>query len=237
MIDKQMHVIPIGQLRSPFKEKFGLPRQAGLIQYANASIEFYPPYNEATAFSGLENFSHIWLTFHFHLNDHRKWRPLIRPPRLGGNEKIGVFASRASYRPNGIGMSAVKLLKVHIESGKASLEITCPDLLDGTPILDIRPYIAYSDRIQDTHCSFAQQPPEQTLAVKFSAQGLTDLKKLEGKRYGNLKRLIEETIGYDPRPAYKTQNDPRQYGIRLYDLNIRWHVNNNIAEVLTVQTE
>ena len=103
---------PIGILHSPFKEKFGIPRQAGLIKSAHAYVEFFPPYNDVNAFKGLEQFSHIWLTFGFHQNNADKWRPLIRPPRLGGNEKIGVFSSRSSFRPNSLGMSAVKLIKI-----------------------------------------------------------------------------------------------------------------------------
>jgi tRNA-Thr(GGU) m(6)t(6)A37 methyltransferase TsaA len=227
---------PIGILRSPFKEKFGIPRQAGLIKSAYAQVEFFPPYNDCNAFKGLENFSHIWLTFGFHQNNIDKWRPLIRPPRLGGNEKVGVFASRSPFRPNGLGMSVVRLINIETQKKTTSLKIDCPDILDGTPIFDIKPYIKYSDSIPSAHCGFAQDTPAAILSVNFSAQSLMNLEHLKPEYEENLELLIKETLSFDPRPAYhQSQKDNnREYGIKLYDLNIRWRVVSNNAEVLSV---
>jgi len=228
---------PIGILHSPFKEKFGIPRQAGLIHSAHAHIEFFSPYNDTNAFKGLDDFSHIWLTFGFHQNNIDKWRPLIRPPRLGGNEKIGVFASRSSFRPNGLGMSVVKLIDIETKGNITSLKIQCPDMLDGTPIFDIKPYIEYSDSVNNAQCGFAQDIPVTKLSVKFTPQSLVDLEHLKPEYGEEISCLITETLSYDPRPAYhQAQKDiNREYGIRLYDLNIRWRVTVNDAEVLSIQ--
>jgi len=230
-------VKPIGILHSPFKEKFGIPRQAGLIHSVHAHIEFFSPYNDANAFKGLESFSHIWLTFGFHQNNVEKWRPLIRPPRLGGNEKVGVFASRSSFRPNGLGMSVVKLIDVETENNITCLKIDCPDILDGSPIFDIKPYIQYSDSIENAQCGFAQDIPEAKLSVKFTEQSLINLAQLKSEYGEKIEHLITETLSFDPRPAYhQTQKDNnREYGIRLYDLNIRWKATNDCAEVLSIQ--
>jgi len=236
---KTLEITPIGKLHSPFKEKFGIPRQPGLIKSASASIEFFAPFNDPNAFKGLENFSHIWLTFCFHQNDNQKWRPLIRPPRLGGNEKVGVFASRSSFRPNSLGMSVVELLAVELNSGICSLEIACPDILDGTPIFDIKPYIDYSDSLKNARCGFAQHTPEAKLKIEFSDHCETVLKKLSKNYKGCLKALIEETLSYDPRPAYhQTRQDSlgREYGIRLYDLNVRWRFfKGGVVEVNSIE--
>jgi len=227
---------PIGILHSPFKEKFGIPRQAGLIHSAYGRIEFYPPYNDTNAFKGLDNFSHIWLTFGFHQNNIDKWRPLIRPPRLGGNEKIGVFASRSSFRPNGLGISVVKLLNVETKKNITSLKIACPDILDGTPIFDIKPYIKYSDSINSAQCSYAQDMPATKLSVSFTPQCLVGLEQLKLEYGEDIEHLIIETLSFDPRPAYHQaqSNHEKEYGIRLYDLNIRWRATLDRAEIVSI---
>jgi len=228
---------PIGILHSPFKEKFGIPRQAGLIQSAHAHIEFFSPYNDANAFKGLDTFSHIWITFGFHQNNVDKWRPLIRPPRLGGNAKIGVFASRSSFRPNGLGMSVVKLINIETANNTTSLKVDCPDILDGSPIFDVKPYIQYSDSIENARCGFAQDTPVAKLSVKFTAQSIIDLEYLKSEYGEEIGCLIKETLSFDPRPAYhQAQKDnSREYGIRLYDLNVRWKATIDCAEVLSIQ--
>ena len=232
-----LEIKPIGILSSPFKEKFGIPRQSGLVQSADARINLLPPYNDPNAFKGLDNFSHIWLSFGFHQNDTEKWRPLIRPPRLGGNEKIGVFASRSSFRPNGLGMSVVKLISIETQNNSTSLKIECPDMLDGTPIFDIKPYIAYSDSIPDALCGFAQEEPQAKLSVNFTTKSLQELTEIEPSPPKNIEQLIREALALDPRPAYhlKQDNSDRIYGIRLYDFNIRWTVRSNFAEVISIQ--
>jgi len=235
MNNSTFELTPIGKLLSPFKEKFGIPRQPGLIQSCSATIELSSPYNNADAVRGLEGFSHIWLIFGFNQHDPSNWKPLIRPPRLGGNQKVGVFASRSSFRPNGLGMSLVELRNININSGTASLEIACPDILDGTPIFDIKPYIAYSDSVDNAICSYANTAPIPLMVVSFSNKS-EDILELIAKDYDcNLRSLIKETLSFDPRPAYKAAEDSREYGIYLYDLNIIWKVSGQEIEVISIQ--
>lgn len=229
----QYSVSPIAYVRSPFKDKFGIPRQPGLITAANAQLEFIAPYDNPDAFEGLDAFSHLWLSFIFHLNDYQHWRPKVRPPRLGGNTKLGVFATRSSFHPNGLGLSCVKLNEIIIEQGKVKLGISCPDLVDGTPILDIKPYVSYADAIENAESGFAPESPSASLSVDFTDKGLNILAKHESK-LPKLKKLISEVLSFDPRPAYKQNHDDRVYGIRLYDLDIKWQVKGNVALVLDI---
>jgi tRNA (adenine37-N6)-methyltransferase len=226
---------PIGKIHSPFKEKFGLPRQANLLSNTSAFIELYPPYNDPDAVKGLSGFTHIWLTFAFHKNSSNAWRPLIRPPRLGGNEKIGVFASRSPFRPNGLGLSLAELKAVNINDNSTELLIACPDLLDGTPIFDIKPYIHYADSAKTSKCAYAEEAPKAKLAVNFEAQAQSVIEDIKQHYPGNLVQLIIETLAYDPRPAYKAKKaDDKTYKLRLYDLDVCFRVNENIASVLEV---
>ncbi len=227
---QQLLIKPIGILRSPFTEKFGIPRQANLIQSAYAEVKLHSPFNNPDALSGLENFSHIWLTFNFHLNNQEKWRPMIRPPRLGGNKKVGVFASRSPFRPNNLGQSLVALREIKVSNHQASIIIACPDLLDGTPIYDIKPYIHYADSNDKAECAFAETQPQASLKVAFSPECLTKLAHFSELYPSDLKSLIEEVISYDPRPAYKqSQQDKRTYKLRLYDLDLSFSVNEGLA--------
>ena len=136
---------PVGILHSPYKEKFAVPRQPGLVPSARARLELLPPCNDAQTLRGIEQFSHLWLIFQFHECASQGWHPTVRPPRLGGNERVGVFASRSPFRPNGLGLSVVQLLGVHQQGPRLWLELAGIDLVDGTPILDIKPYVPYAD--------------------------------------------------------------------------------------------
>lgn len=230
-MDKHASLIkPIGIVHSPFKEKFGIPRQTGLIKSCSAEIELYKPYNNPDSFKGLDQFSDIWLIFGFHQNNN-DWKPMVRPPRLGGNKKVGVFASRSPFRPNGLGMSRVKLKEVNISNNQARLKIACPDLVDGTPIYDIKPYIHYADSNEDAVCGFAEVAPIEQLTVEFTLQAKEDLKTHNAKVYGNLELLITEVLAQDPRPAYKDNNESKRYGFKIYDLNIVWTQKNGSAFV------
>lgn len=226
---------PIAFLRSPFKEKFGIPRQPGLIESVDAIIEFESPYNDPAAFEGLEEFSHLWVSFLFHKNISEQWKPKVRPPRLGGNKKLGVFSTRSSFRPNGIGLSLVKLKTIDTASGKARLIIDCPDILDGTPIVDIKPYLAYSDQATNSRSGFAPSPPTRDLHIEFSEKANKQLIDLHYK-FPGLKELIAESLALDPRPAYKANTDQTQeYGIRLYDFDIKWSVTGRQVQVLEIK--
>jgi tRNA (adenine37-N6)-methyltransferase len=230
-------ITPIAYVESPFKQKFGLPRQPGLIDAAEAYLRFVHPFDTPQAFLGIEKFSHIWLQFEFHENKRDAFQPMVRPPRLGGNTKIGVFASRSSFRPNALGLSVVRLKEVVTDQGKTSLRISCPDLLDGTPILDIKPYIPYSDSIPNATASYADTAPKKTLKVEFSAEAIASLERqLKKDEATRLERLITEVIELDPRPAYKAAtHDVKDYYIRLYDWDIGWRVAGEQATIASVK--
>ncbi len=222
MFNSSITIEPIGIVHSPFKEKFGIPRQASLIQSCSAHIELFKPFYSPDSVKGLEEFSDIWLIFGFHQNNNDSWRPLVRPPRLGGNKKIGVFASRSPFRPNSLGLSRVELREVVIKNNQASLIISCPDIVDGTPIYDIKPYIHYADSNNEALCGFAQEEPETDIKVNFLPDVLLEISKLEYSDYVNLKAIITEVLMQDPSPAYKDKSSLKKYGFRLFDLNIVW---------------
>lgn len=214
----------IGVIHSPFKEKFGIPRQAGLLTQIHSTLELLAPYNRPEALRGLEDFSHIWIVFVFHQTQREHWKATVRPPRLGGNQRLGVFATRASYRPNPIGLSAVKLNHISHEKGQLLLHIQGADLMDGTPVLDIKPYLPYADRIEQARGGFAPGPPAQDLSIEFSAAAEIDLQEKE-QRHGPLRPLIEDMLRYDPRPAYlNARQQTTTFGIRLYDFDLKWQV-------------
>ncbi|WP_040095556.1 tRNA (N6-threonylcarbamoyladenosine(37)-N6)-methyltransferase TrmO, partial [Aeromonas australiensis] len=149
----------LGIIRSPYKEKFAIPRQPGLVKSARARLELLPPYDQPDVLRGIEQFSHLWLSFVFHQTMAQGWHPTVRPPRLGGNERVGVFATRSTFRPNPLGLSVVELHGVGRERGKLWLELGAVDLLDGTPIVDIKPYVPYADSLPDARGGFAPDAP------------------------------------------------------------------------------
>lgn len=214
---------PIARICSPFREKFSTPRQPGLTPSVIASVQFNSAFCSAEAIRGLEGFSHIWLLFIFHQNIEQGWKPTVRPPRLGGNQRVGVYSSRSPFRPNPIGLSAVKLIDIDIKGKEISLKVEGPDLIDKTPVLDIKPYIPYSDSIPDARGGFAGHPPEQ-LKVVFSAQAQLQLNNYSEKS-PQLKQSLSETLALDPRPAYKKQpQDDRRYGVLFDHYNVSWTV-------------
>lgn len=231
MFNSNLTIKPIGVIHSPFKEKFGIPRQASLIKSCSASVELYKPFCEIDSVKGLNEFSDIWLIFGFHQNNNDVWRPLVRPPRLGGNKKKGVFASRSPFRPNGLGLSRVELREVIIRNNQASLRIACPDIVDGTPIYDIKPYIHYADSNAKALCGFAQETPTTDIRVIFNSNALIEITNLEASNFKNLKEIILEVLKQDPRPAYKNNNNVKRYGFRLFDLNIVWTQSKNTITV------
>ncbi|MCQ9121958.1 tRNA (N6-threonylcarbamoyladenosine(37)-N6)-methyltransferase TrmO [Rodentibacter pneumotropicus] len=225
---------PIAIIHTPYKEKFSVPRQADLVQDGVGIVELLPPYNSPEAVRGLEKFSHLWLIFQFDQISQGKWQPTVRPPRLGGNRRVGVFASRATHRPNPLGLSKVALRKVECISGKVFLHLGSVDLVDGTPIFDIKPYIAYADSEPNAQSDFAQEKPTVKLHVEFSEQAQSAVKKIEEKR-PHLMRFIRDVIEQDPRPAYQ-QGKPseRIYGISLYDFNIKWQIKAGTVDVVEI---
>lgn len=225
---------PIGTIRTPYKEKFAIPRQPGLAKSAIGEISFSKEFNNPNYLRGIEQFSHVWLLFHFHQTADKGHSPLVRPPRLGGNQKQGVFATRSTFRPNSIGMSVVEFAEVKYENKQLVLAVRGVDLLDGTPILDIKPYVPYADSQPQALGGMAQHEPE-LLPVIFSEQAKEQLDLLTS-RYPSLKSLISEVLSQDPRPAYhQNSHSDKSYGMTLYDLNIQWHVINQQNVVDRIQ--
>ena len=218
-----MDIEQVAVFRSPLTEKFGLPRQAGLAPSLRGRIEFLPGYNAPEAFRGLEGFERLWIVWEFNLNRGEEWHPTVRPPRLGGNERIGVWASRSPYRPNPLGLSCVKIEAVNTAEG--IVEVSGADLADGTPIYDVKPYLAYSDAHPEAVSGFAGSAweplkvviPEQ-LAASFPQEEI---------------RALEEILAQDPRPAY--QDDPeREYGLSFAGRNVRFKVKDGVLTVAAV---
>jgi tRNA-Thr(GGU) m(6)t(6)A37 methyltransferase TsaA len=224
---------PIGVVHSCFREKFGIPRQPGLVPAARATLELLPPYNQPAAVRGLEGFSHLWLLFVFHGVPAGRWQATVRPPRLGGNRRLGVFATRSTFRPNPIGLTAAKLDHIAIGRGQVALHLAGVDLLDGTPVLDIKPYLPYADRIAEAVGGFAAEAPEMELAVEFSPAASAFCAAWPGG--GDLRELIGQILRQDPRPAYEHANPtPRLHGMRLYDLDVRWETWDGVARVIEI---
>ena len=214
----------IGTIDSPYKEKFAIPRQPGLVTAAQGQLRLTGSANNIELVRGLEQFSHIWLLFVFHGTQDQGWKPLVRPPRLGGNKKLGVLATRSTFRPNPIGMSVVKLDRIKQKDSQVILHINELDLLDGTPIVDIKPYVPYADIIENAQGGYAHQQPESEIQVAFSTEAIAAVEYFT-KQYPKLQQLIEQVLSQDPRPAYKHQKvDDKVYGMALYDLNITWQM-------------
>ncbi|MDX1706915.1 tRNA (N6-threonylcarbamoyladenosine(37)-N6)-methyltransferase TrmO [Pseudidiomarina sp.] len=227
----------IGYVKSPYSQKFAAPRQPGLVTAATSQIILNEAYSHPDCVRGLKEFSHIWVLFLFHETLAGGWKPLVRPPRLGGNERKGVFATRSTFRPNAIGMSAVQLTDVTHQDGRNRIEVVGADWVDGTPIIDIKPYLAYADSYPDAISSFAQDKPEAGLTTHFSPGAQQQLARLQ-QEYPNLATLIAQVLQQDPRPAYKQNNEQDKiYGMSLYDLNIRWQVINSENHVISISKD
>ncbi|OUS40366.1 tRNA (N6-threonylcarbamoyladenosine(37)-N6)-methyltransferase TrmO [Oleispira antarctica] len=210
---------PIGIVHSCFKEKFAIPRQPALAPAAKGEIELLAPYNDPVALEGLEEVSHLWLSFIFHqaLPKEGEVRLRVRPPRLGGNKKIGVFATRATHRPNPLGLSVVKL--DGIKNGR--LQISGIDLLDGTPIVDIKPYVPYADIVPAAFNHIANTSPELS-SVEFNSEAFISVQNHSTRLEQPVKELIEQMLAQDPKPAYQKPDPERVYGVKIWDLEVKW---------------
>jgi tRNA-Thr(GGU) m(6)t(6)A37 methyltransferase TsaA len=225
----------IGTIHSCFKEKFGIPRQPGLVTEAEATLELLPPYNQPDALQGLEGYSHLWISFIFHQSMETLWRPMVRPPRLGGNKKVGVFATRSPIRPNPMGLSVVELISIDQKACK--LHLKGVDLLDGTPVLDIKPYLPYVDAISDAKGGFAPEAPNQSgIEVIFEEQAQQALSRVVGNKLPQMMLLIRQLIEQDPRPAYmKNSQERREFGMHLHNFNLRWQMVGQQATIFEVE--
>ena len=214
----------IARIRSDFPTKFGIPRQAGIVEELEARIVFEPEYRNPDALRGLEGFSHIWLIWQFSEAVREDWSPTVRPPRLGGNTRMGVFATRSPFRPNALGLSCVRLLGIEdTEEGK-TLRVAGADLMDGTPIFDIKPYIPYADCKPEAESGFAPDPGAQ-LSVEFLP---------EAEKYipPEKRDALRGVLANDPRPRYK-QDGERVYALEFAGLEVKFQVKDNILRVFS----
>ncbi len=225
----------IGVIRSPYKEKFAVPRQPGLVKSGGGELHLIAPYNQADAVRGLEAFSHLWLLFIFHQTMEGGWRPTVRPPRLGGNARMGVFATRSTFRPNPIGMSLVELKDIRCQGEQVILDLGSLDLVDGTPVVDIKPYLPFAEALPEAKASYAQQAPQATMPVNFTPELAQSLPQLE-RRYPHLRQFIVDVLAQDPRPAYRQQEEAgKEYAVWLLDFNVRWRVTETGFEVFALE--
>ncbi len=221
---------PIGVMHTPFGEKFSVPRQSRLAPSVLSCLEFFAPYSDPLAFEGIDSFSHLHVIFLFNQIEDGPFHPRVRPPRLGGNKRIGVFASRSPFRPGRIGLSVVKLERVEIRDNQVRLILSGADMVDGTPVLDIKPYIPFVDAVADASGGFAQEPPPQR-QVRFSRPALEALNGMPP----DVKTALTEILAQDPRPAYKTAVDHKEYKVFLYNKNICFKVNGDVLTVTAVE--
>ena len=224
-----MEIKVIAHFRSPFKSKFGIPKQAGLVADLEGEIVFEPEYRNADSLRGIEGFDFLWLIWEFSANRHAAKSPVVRPPVLGGNEKVGVFATRSPFRPNNIGLSSVRLSSVEWESSRGPvIHVKGADLMDGTPIYDIKPYVVYADCHPDARSGFVDERKWDKLRVEIPdtvktyllSQGLTDAKLA----------VLVEVLAQDPRPHYQ-KNPDKVYGMPYEGLDVHFRVKEGVLTV------
>lgn len=226
-----MHLDPIGTIRSCFGGKFGVPRQPGLCPSAWGELIFHDTYRSPEAIRGIEGFSRLWLIFGFHETVDQGWKPTVRPPRLGGNERVGVFASRSTFRPNGLGLSLVRLEGVDTTAKHGPvLLLGGLDLLDGTPVYDIKPYLPYAESIPDATEGFARDEIPR-LTVEVADGAMEEFSSLPDRAQA----LIREALSLDPRPAVRTEDPGRIFGANLCGRNVRFTVNSGVCRILELQ--
>ena len=223
-----MHII--ANIHSDFPTKFGIPRQSGLVEELTAQIVFTPDYRAPEAVRGLEDFSHIWLIWQFSKAVREHWSPTVRPPRLGGNTRMGVFATRSPFRPNAIGLSCVRLLKVEPNTPEGPvLTVAGADLMDGTPILDIKPYIPYADCQMEATGGFTDTAGDFLLKVEFPPELLSMVPE-------DRREALIGVLRHDPRPSYQRKPE-RVYGMEFAGWNIRFRVAEDVLTVVEVEKE
>lgn len=223
----QVSISPIGYIRADFKEKFGIPRQSGRAPSCLCELVLLPKFQSQEHFRCIQEFSHLWLIFDFSKTREKRYNPTVRPPRLGGNTRVGVFASRSPFRPNHLGLSCVRLVEIKYENKQTVLVLAGADLLDGTPVFDIKPYLPFTDCIPQAVGGYADRERAHKLQVDFPVELLEKIP--QEKRAGLLECLAD-----DPRPSY--QENEREYGMRFASFNLRFRVDNNRLEVFEVQS-
>jgi len=226
---RQMEVI--AHIRTDFTTKFGIPRQSGIIEALKAEIRFTPKYRDPSALRGLEGFTHLWLIWEFSEAVREEWSPTIRPPRLGGNKRMGVFATRSPFRPNPIGLSCVKIESIDFNTPDGPvIHVAGADLMDGTPIYDIKPYVPYADCHPEAAGGFSDAVREYALEVEFPEDLLARLP-------ADKRTAIIEVLAQDPRPGYRHNDPERIFGVAFAGYDVRFKVEENVLRVVDVVEE
>lgn len=225
---EQANLKIIARMKSDFPTKFGIPRQSGLVDSLRSTIIFEPEYRNPDALRGLEHFSHIWIIWQFSEALRSEWSPTVRPPRLGGNKRLGVFATRSPFRPNALGLSSVKILSIeHTAQHGTVIHVSGADLMDGTPIFDIKPYIPYADCHPDAVGGFTETAKDFILKVEFPEDLICKIPEEN-------RQALLDVLSHDPRPTYQSDSN-RIYGMAFGEQNIRFHVKDSILTVCNVE--
>lgn len=223
-----MEIKRIGYLKTPFKEKFGLPRQAGTISLVPATLVFEGEYKSKEALSGLDGFSHVWVIWGFSECEGAKFSPTVRPPRLGGNKRVGVFASRSPYRPNSLALSLMRLEGIEKDPRLGYvLKLRGADMIDGSPVYDIKPYVKYADSVPDSKCGFTDTLPDYLLKVDIPSE-------LKGMLTDEEATVLISALAEDPRPSY-IENDERAYGLLYLDYEVKFKVSGRFLTVISIE--
>ena len=226
-----MNIDPIGIVHTCFGGKFAVPRQPGLCPSAWGRLVFHPPFRGGDFLRGIEGFSHLWLIFAFHQTAAHGWKPTVRPPRLGGNRRVGVFASRSTFRPNNLGLSLVRLEGIDLDGPDApALLLGGIDLVDGTPVLDIKPYLPYAEALPDARAGFASDEIPR-LTVQLSPEARPAFEALSPRA----RAVVFETLALDPRPAVRADDEGRIFGATLCGKNVRFRIENGTCTIVGVE--
>lgn len=219
----------IATIHTDFPSKFGIPRQGGLVDALKATVTFEPEYRDASALRGLEGYSHLWLIWQFSESVMEGWSPTVKPPRLGGNRRVGVFATRSPFRPNPLGLTCVKLEDIELSGPQGPvLHVAGADLMDGTPIFDIKPYIPYADSYPEATGGFTDSVDYAHLAVDFP-------EALASAIPPDKRQALIEVLAQDPRPGYRHGDSDRRYGVAFAGFDVRFTVNGNTLSVIEVE--
>jgi tRNA-Thr(GGU) m(6)t(6)A37 methyltransferase TsaA len=222
----------IGTIQSCYKEKFGIPRQPGLVKEALAEIVLCKPYAQVEAIQELENYSHLWVQFIFHQSIQKSWKATVRPPKRGGNKRVGVFATRSNFRPNPLGLSVVKIEAINPYPNRVSLIVSGGDFLDGTPVVDLKPYLPYADSIPNASSGLSC-PETSGKAINFTNKAKKQLHEIS-QQVPHFQSFIEALLINDPRPGYQNDED-RVYGCHIYDYNLKWK--SELSQILVMSID
>ncbi len=224
-----MEIVPIGTVRTCFGDKFAVPRQPSLCASSWGELTFHEGFRDPSMVRELSEFSHLWLIFGFHATADKGWTPTVRPPRLGGNKRVGVFATRSTFRPNGLGLSLVALEGVELRPDGTHLKLGRLDLIDGTPVYDIKPYLPFTDALPEAHAGFAETAPP-SVPVWVADEAREEFDSLPARA----RALIQECLAQDPRPAVQSERAEKQFGARLCGCEVRFRFDADGCRIVSI---